>query len=147
MSTTEPLSVTMRTAVGLLEVFVVAIVLAFIVTVSTGTFEMRALAAGLIIPIIILSIAFIYFCRRRKAWSYAGAAVLGVVGVILRVVVSTQPNLEVGGGLPVGVTVLYIVLGSLVALMNFESLLELRTPDKKTTERGRSSSSAPQAVS
>jgi|GEM_PF-2025947 len=120
------LSVNMRTATALLEIFVVAVVLAFIVTVSTGTFEMQILAAGLIIPIIILSLVFVRYCKKGKAWSYAGASALGASGVALRVIVSTQPNLEVGGGLPLGVTALYIVLGTLVALLNLESVLELR---------------------
>jgi hypothetical protein len=121
-----PLTVNMRTAITLLEVFVVAVVLAFVVTVASGTLEMQALAAGLIIPIILLSVVFIRYCRLRKFWSFAGATILGVLGVALRVVVSTQPNLEVGGGLPVGVTVVYIVLGSLLALKGYESALELR---------------------
>ena len=51
---------------------------------------------------------------------------MGAVGVILRVIVSTQPGLEVGGGLPVGVTALYIMLGALVSLKNYEAMLELR---------------------
>jgi hypothetical protein len=53
------------------------------------------------------------------------ASILGAIGVILRVIVSTQPNLEIGGGLPVGITVLYIVLGALVSLKNYEAMLEL----------------------
>jgi FtsH-binding integral membrane protein len=126
-STNEPLSVNMKTAVALLEIFVIAIVLAFLVTVSTGTAEMQLLALVLITPIVVLSLAFVHYCKKRKAWSYAGASILGAFGVVLRVVISTQPNLEVGGGLPVGVSVLYIVLGSLVALKNYESVLELRT--------------------
>jgi hypothetical protein len=69
---------------------------------------------------------FIYYCRKRKVWSYAGASILGTIGVILRVVISTQPNLEVGGGLPIGITVLYIVLGAMVALKNYEAMLELK---------------------
>jgi hypothetical protein len=40
--------------------------------------------------------------------------------------VSTQPNLEVAGGLPAGVTVLYIVLGALVSMKNYEAMLELK---------------------
>ena len=120
------LSVNMKAATALLEIFVVAIVLAFMVTVSTGTFEMQILAAGLVVPIIILSLVFVRYCKKGKAWSYAGASRLGALGVALRVVVSTQPNLEVGGGLPLGVTALYIVLGTLVALLNLESVLELR---------------------
>ncbi len=121
------LSINMRAAVGLLEIFAVAIVLAFSVTVATGTTEMRLVATVVIIPITILNLLFIYYCRRRKAWSYAGACILGALGIILRVIVSTQPSLEVGGGLPTGVTALYIVLGALLSLKSYESLLELRT--------------------
>ena len=116
----------MKTAVGLLELFLVAIILAFLATFTTGTTEMRLLSIAFITPISILSIVFIYYCRRKKVWSYAGASILGALGVILRIAVSTQPNLEVAGGLPVGVTVLYIVLGAFVSLKNYEALLELR---------------------
>jgi peptidoglycan/LPS O-acetylase OafA/YrhL len=126
MSTRETLSVNMRTAIGLLELFVVAVILAFAVTFTTGTPNMQILSAVAITPVIILSLIFIRYCRRRKAWSYAGATILGVFGVVLRVAVSTQPNLEVGGGLPIGVTALFIVLGALVALKSYESMLELR---------------------
>jgi len=116
----------MRTSIVLLEVFLVAIILALIVTVMNSVFEVQLLAITLISPLIILNIIFIYYCRRRKVWSYAGASILGAIGVILRVIVSTQPNLEVGGGLPIGITVLYIVLGALVALKNYEAMLELK---------------------
>ena len=125
-STDEQLSVNMKTAIGLLELFVIAIVLAFVATVTTGTMVMQVLAAGLITPIVVVALVFIYYCRRRKIWSYAGATVLGALGVMLRVIVSTQPSLEVGGGLPVGVTVLYIVIGVLVSMKNYECVLELR---------------------
>ena len=127
MSTaTEPLTVNMKTAIGLLEVFVVAIVLALAVTLVNVSAEAKAIAVGVVSPIILLSIIFIYYCSKRKVWSYAGASILGAIGIILRVVVSTKPSLEVGGGLPVGVTALYIVLGALVSLKNYESVLELR---------------------
>ncbi len=122
----ESLSINMKTAVGLLELFLVAIILAFLATFATGTTEMRLLSVAFITPITILSIVFIYNCRRKKVWSYAGASILGALGVILRVAVSTQPSLEVGGGLPVGVTALYIVLGALVSLKNYEATLELQ---------------------
>jgi hypothetical protein len=122
----EAPSLIVRSATPLLEVFVVAIVLAFLVTVATGTLEMRKLAAGLIITIIALSVAFVHYCRKGRWWSYAGASVLGAFGVALRLKVSTQPALEVGGSLPLGVDLLYIVLGCLVALTNYQSVLELR---------------------
>jgi hypothetical protein len=118
----------MKAAVGLLEVFVVAIILALLVTISNVSSGVQLLATIVVSPIIILSIIFIYYCRKRKIWSYAGASILGAIGIILRVIVSTKPNLEVGGGLPVGVTVLYIVIGALVSLKNYESVLELRIP-------------------
>ena len=126
-SRTEPLSINMRTSIALLEVFLVAIILALIVTVMNSVFQVQLLAITLISPIIVLNIIFIYFCRKRKVWSYAGASILGAIGVILRVIISTQPNLEVGGGLPVGITAFYIVLGALVALKNYEAMLELMT--------------------
>jgi hypothetical protein len=115
-----------KAATLLLEVFVVAIVLAFVVTVAAGTSQMQAIAAGLIIPIIVLSIAFVRYCRMGRWWSYAGASVLGALGVALRLMVSTQPGVEVGGGLPLGVDLLYVALGCLVALTNYEAALELR---------------------
>ncbi len=121
----EPLSINMKTSIVLLELFLVAILLALIVTVMNSVFEVQLLAVTLISPLIILNIIFIYYCRKRKLWSYAGASILGAIGVMLRVIISTQPNLEVGGGLPVGITVLYIVLGALVSLKNYEAMLEL----------------------
>ena len=125
-SDTEPLSINMKSAIGLLEVFLAAIVLALIITIYNSTFEVQLLAIALVSPLIILNIVFVYFCRKRKVWSYAGASILGAIGVILRVIVSTQPNLEVGGGLPVGITALYIVLGALVSLKNYEAMIELK---------------------
>lgn len=125
-SRTEPLSINMRTSIVLLEVFLVAIILALIVTVMNSVFEVQLLAITLVSPLIILNIVFIYYCSKRKVWSYAGASILGAIGVILRVIVSTQPNLEVGGGLPIGITVLYIVLGAMVAMKNYEAMLELK---------------------
>lgn len=118
----------MVTSIALLKVFVLAIVAALVITIASVTFAVQVLATVLVSPIVVLSIIFIYYCKKRKFWSFAGASILGAIGVILRVVISTKPSLEVGGGLPVGVTVAYIVLGSLVSLKNFESVLELRRP-------------------
>ena len=84
----------MRAAIGLLEIFVVAIILAFLVTLTTGTTEMQLISVVFIIPITVLSIAFIYYCKKRKIWSYIGASVLGILGVILRVVVSINRALR-----------------------------------------------------
>jgi hypothetical protein len=64
--------------------------------------------------------------QKKETLDFAGATILGAIGVLLRVIISTQPNIEVGGGLPVGVTALYIVLGALVSLKSYESWLELK---------------------
>jgi FtsH-binding integral membrane protein len=125
-SVTESLSVNMKTAISLLVVFIVAIIFALLTVIINGTAEMRLIALAFVTPQIIVTLIFIYYCRKRKVWSYAGASILGALGVILRVIVSTQPNLELGGGLPVGITALYIVLGALVTLKNYEAMLELK---------------------
>ena len=124
----KSLSTNMKTAISLLEVFVVAIILALLVTITNVNPQVQLLATILVSPIIILSIIFIYYCRKRKIWSFAGASILGAIGVLLRVIISTKPSFEVGGGLPVGITVLYIVIGALVSLKNYEAVLELRIP-------------------
>lgn len=118
-------SVNMKTAIGLLEVFIVAIVVALAVTISSVSLNVQLVALASVTPILILAFVFLYYCRKRKAWSFAGAGILGAIGVALRVIISTEPTLEVGGGLPVGVTVLYIVLGVLLSLKSYESFLEL----------------------
>ena len=120
------LSTNMKTAVALLYVFIVAIVGALAVTLLSVSSSVQIIAVVSVTPILVLSVIFVYFCRKGKAWSFAGASILGALGVILRVVVSTEPNLEVGGGLPAGVTALYIVIGALVALKNYESFTELK---------------------
>lgn len=120
------LSVNMRTTVSLLVVFAIAIVLALIVTIISSTVEVQLLSAALITPLILLCIIIIHYCMKSEPWSYVAASVLGAFGVFLRIVISSQPNLEVGGGLPIGVTAFYIVLGSLVSLKAYESVLELR---------------------
>lgn len=124
--TPYPLTVNMKTAIALLEIFLIAIIAALLITVVSVPLGTKILATGVVSPFVILGLAFIYYCRRGKVWSYAGASILGAAGVVLRVIVSTRPSLEVGGGLPVSVTILYIVLGMLVSLKNFESVLELR---------------------
>jgi hypothetical protein len=115
-----------RASIALQELLLVAIVLAFGLTASTGTTEMRTVSVGVVVPIAAMSLAFIRYCRLGKAWGFLGATALGALGVVLRLVVSTRPDLEVGGGLPIGVTVLYFVLGGLVALTSLGSFLELR---------------------
>ena len=122
----KSLSVSMKTAVALLVVFTIAIILAFAVTIITGTTEIRFIALAFVTPLTILNLVFVYYCRQRRLWSYVGAAVIAAIGISLRVAVSTMPSLEVGGGLPSGVTALYIVIAALVVLKCYESILELR---------------------
>ena len=127
MSTnSKNLSTNMNAAIALLYVFTAAIIAAFITTIISVPANVQILAVGFITPLVVLSLVFIFYCRKGKAWSFAGATILGAIGVLLRVIISTQPDLEVGSGLPVGVTALYIVLGALVSLKSYESWLELK---------------------
>ncbi len=116
----------MKVLIRLLEVFVIAIIIAFIITFMSGTIEIRLISSLAVIPQIVLTFVFIYYCKKKKFWSYVGSFLLGSIGLILRVIISMQPTLEVGGGLPVSVSTLYIVLATLVILKSYESLLELR---------------------
>ena len=127
MSTnSKNLSINMKAAIALLYVFTAAIIAAFITTIISVPANVQILAVGFITPLVVLSFVFIFYCRKGKAWSFAGATILGAIGVLLRVIISTQPNLEVGGGLPIGITAFYIVLGALVSLKSYESWLELK---------------------
>lgn len=123
----KPLSVSMKTVAALLVVLTIAIILAFAVTIITGTAEIRLIALTFVTPLTILNLVFIYYCKRRRIWSYVGAAIIAATGIILRVAISTMPSLEVGGGLPSGITALYIVIAALVVLKCYESIIELRT--------------------
>lgn len=105
-----------RTASAILAVFLIAIVAALAVTLSSVAPSVRTVAVVVVAPIIALTLLLLYFELRGRIWSYAGAVVLGALGAGLRLVVSTQPQLEVGGGLPLAVTVAYVALGILVVV-------------------------------
>ncbi|HTT45122.1 MAG TPA: hypothetical protein VMH38_03790 [Thermoplasmata archaeon] len=126
MGPAEPLSSRMRAAVVLLCLFLAAVVGALVITVVETSPGVRFLASVVVLPIIVLTVVCLYFCRRRNVWGFAGAAVLGILGLGLRLAISTQPSLEVGGGLPIWVTALYVTLGALVAIWSVGSILELR---------------------
>lgn len=128
------LNTNMKTAITLLEILLAAIVLAVVITIIYGTTEVRIIATVFAAPQIILYLIFIYYCKMGKFWSYAGALILSLIGIILRVSVSTQPNLEVGaGGLPVDVQVIYLVLGALVALKTYEAMTDIKETNKQST--------------
>lgn len=100
-----------RAAFGSLTVFLIAVLGALAVTLGTGTAEVRAIAVTAVVPIAALTLVLLYFERLRRRWSYGGAAALGIVGVTLRLAINARPSLEVGGGLPLPVTVGYVAVG------------------------------------
>lgn len=118
--------VAQRVAIALLVLFLVAIVVALAVTLSSVAPAVRLIAGSLVCPIIALALVFLYFESRGRPWSFVGAAVLGALGVSLRLVISTQPQLEVGGGLPTAATVIYVTLGLLVVASNAGAYLYSR---------------------
>jgi len=120
-----------RAARFLLAVFLVAVVAALAITLSSVAPSVRLLAAGVVTPIIALTLLLLYFERRGRAWSYAGAAALGALGVGLRLIVSTRPQLEVDGGLPLAVTVAYVALGIVVVVTSLAAFLAVRRAHHK----------------
>ncbi|HTP54670.1 MAG TPA: hypothetical protein VML94_06925 [Thermoplasmata archaeon] len=126
MGPVEPLSSRMRAAFVLLGLYLAAVITALAITVAETLPPVRLLAVVVVAPIVVLIVTCLVLCWRRSVWGFAGAAALGVVGVGLRIVVSARPSLEVGGGLPLWVSVLYITLGTLVVLGSVGAVLELR---------------------
>lgn len=115
-----------------LAIFIVAIILALAITVTSASPAARVLAFLAVVPIIAVCVALLYYCRLGRPWSFAGASVLGAIGVALRLVISTRPSLEVGGGLPLPITVVYVALGISVSLTNCLSYLELRKRERSS---------------
>src|SRR5208282_2076183 len=113
-------------ATALLAAFLVAVVGALAITLSSVAPSVRLLAAVVVAPISALTALLLYFELHGRSWSYAGAAAIGVLGVGLRLIVSTQPRLEVGGGLPLAVTAGYVVLGILVVVTSLGAYLSVR---------------------
>jgi hypothetical protein len=107
-----------RIAIVLLVLFLFAILLALTITLLSVSLSVRLLALSATGPIVALAVVFLYFAIKRRPWSHLGAAALGAFGVALRIVISTQPQLEVGGGLPRSVDLSYLALGTLVLLTN-----------------------------
>ena len=113
-----------------LFLFLLAVLGALAITLLSGSYSVRVLASAAVVPIVGLTVTFLHFERKNRRWSYLGAATLGVVGVTLRFVISMHPSLEVGGGLPWSVTVVYVSLGLAVAGTSVWSYSRVRRPPK-----------------
>jgi hypothetical protein len=110
----DPIPLAQKIAIAVLFLFLVAIVVALAITLASVPAAVGVLAGAVVTPIIVLAALFLFLEWRGRPGSFVGAATLGAVGVALRLVVNSQPQLEVGGGLPVGVTLVYAILGVLV---------------------------------
>jgi hypothetical protein len=125
----DPAPLAQKVAIAVLSLFFVAIVVALAITLTSVPAGVRILAGTVVTPIIGLAVLFLFFEWRGRPWSFVGAAALGAVGVALRLVVNSQPQLEVGGGLPVGVTLVYASLGVLVVGTSLWAYFFLRSRD------------------
>ncbi len=108
----------MRTTIGLLVIYPIALVIGLLGTPK----DAQLFAAAIIVPAIILDILFVVYCRRRKLWSYVGATVLGIAFLLIQVGIGSQE----GTGPPAGIEAFYVVFPALLALKSYESVLELR---------------------
>ncbi len=113
-----------RAAFWTLLLFLLAILAALAITLGSVPASAKLIAGVLVVPIVALTLLFLYFERRGRRWAFLGAAVLGVLGIALRLIVSTQPSLEVGGGLPVGISIAYVLLGLAVVGTSLVSFLQ-----------------------
>lgn len=107
-------SIAERVAFGALILFLVAVTSALALTLLSVPPAIKILAAAAVVPVLVLAIVLLLIERRRRPWSFLGAAVLATFGVGLRLVVNSRPSLEVGGGLPLGVNLAYLALGLFV---------------------------------
>jgi len=114
-----------------LALFLLAVLAALAVTLLSVSPAVKLLAGAVVAPIIAVTLLLLHFERKGKRWSFAGAGALGGLGVTLRLVVNSMPSLEVGGGLPVQVTVTYIALGLAVAGASLWALLAVADRESK----------------
>ena len=130
-STEASPGVPQQAAKGMLVLFLAAIVTALLVTLVSVAPPVRLLAGSVVLPILALGLFFLYLEGRGRAWSFIGAALLGAVGVSLRLLINAHPDLEVGGGLPLAVTVVYATLGLLLVATSVWAFSATRsaTPD------------------
>jgi hypothetical protein len=96
------------------------------ITLASETPSVRLLAGLVVVRIIAPALVILYFAHLGRPWSYVGAAALGAFGVTLRLIVNAQPQLEVGGGLPVAVTVLYTGIGVALVVSSVWAYLKLQ---------------------
>jgi hypothetical protein len=69
MSTnSKTLSTNMKAAIALLYLFTVAIIAAFITTIISVPANVQILSVDFISPLVVLSLVFIFYCRKRKPW-------------------------------------------------------------------------------
>jgi hypothetical protein len=132
MQSDTPVSIGARQKIAsaLLVLFLLATLLALTITLLSVSVSVRLLAWSATGPIVALTIVFLYFGIMRRPWSHLGAAALGAFGVTLRLVVSTQPQLEVGGGLPTSVDLSYLALGASVLVSNLWAFTGLRSSNR-----------------
>jgi len=124
-----------RVATLLLALFLAAILLALAITLYSVSRDVRALALSAVTPIVVLTLLFLYLERSGRPWSFIGAGILGALGVALRLIISTRSQLEVGEGLPVWVTAVYVTLGLSVVV---SSAWAYRSASQSPRERTRS---------
>jgi hypothetical protein len=119
-----------RIAIVTLALFLFAVLVALGITLISVSLAARVLAIAAVSPIVALAVIFLLMETQRRPRGFVGGGVLGILGVGLRLVINTQPQFEVGGGLPAWVTAFYLAIGALVIGTSFWAYLEVGNNDR-----------------
>ncbi len=126
-----------RLAFGFLALFLVAVLAALAVTLASAPPSAKLIASVAVVPVVAFAVLLLVFECLGRPWAFSGAAALGALGVALRLVVNTQPSLEVGGGLPIEVTIAYVGLGLALVVTSVWAHLAVRAPASTTGKAAR----------
>ncbi len=122
-----------RLAFWTLLLFLIAVVLALGVTLGSVPPSAQLVAGSVVMPVVAITLVLLVFEHRARPWAFLAASALGLLGVAIRLLVSTEPALEVGGGLPLAIEVAYVAHGLAVTGTSSWAYLSERAAARETS--------------
>ena len=117
----QPLTISMKGAIGLMISFILFLVVGAAVALLTGPMDIYILLS-MIFPV--LYIILIFFCWKRKPWAYLGSMILGIF-VVVAVPASIGSEMS---PLLIWETSFATILSVLIALESFKAYSESKKP-------------------